>query len=111
MYSNGKRVSCVLPNSSSGSRMFGIRIITSVTRCSDEKIIYIKAFINWQFWAKKLSPNASENRQNGEKSPNLVTLNYCNFCFSSFFDPCNLKSCLSLELNGDLHMFCSVLRL
>ena len=26
------------------------------------------------FWAKKLSPKASENCQNGDKSPHLVTL-------------------------------------
>ena len=34
----------------------------------------LKAFMKWQFLAKKLSSKASKNCQNGKKSPNLVTL-------------------------------------
>ena len=53
--------------------------------------VYIKAFMNWRFLAKKLSPKSSKNRQNGDKLPYLVTLSvhysngYNNFCllFSS----------------------------
>ena len=72
--------------------------IISVTRCSEEniadnlvkiarfvstvnnqsfkkpKLSTTKPLLTGDFGQKKLSPKASENRQNGEKLPNLVTL-------------------------------------
>ena len=67
----------------------------SVTRYSDEKIAnilvkiakftYIKAFINWWFWANFFLPKAFENHQNCEKLPNLVTLYWARFEEKRYF--------------------------
>ena len=79
---------------------FPLSLELRVTRCSDKKVANILAKIAkfvatennpifltqkylhqsfyknffWRFWAKILSPKGSKNCQNGDKSPNLVTL-------------------------------------